>query len=175
MIGLKRGAVELAEHHPGWGDLAAKACQEVRLAGGDLVADVQHVGSTAVADLPAKAILDIAVGIRTPDVIPELIRRLTDIGYIYRGDGGDDGVGHLFVWEPEPNFRTIHVHAVEHNGRPWTNYLLFRDLLRRDAEIREQYAELKKRLTSRHSNDRKAYTAAKHDFIRAILAAHDEA
>jgi GrpB-like predicted nucleotidyltransferase (UPF0157 family) len=54
MIGFKRHTVRVVDHHPSWADLAGKACRKVEEAGGDLIADVQHVGSTAVADLPAK-------------------------------------------------------------------------------------------------------------------------
>ncbi|MBM9616286.1 GrpB family protein [Desulfobulbus rhabdoformis] len=111
MIGLKRHTVQLVAHHPDWADMAAKVCFQIRDAGGELIADVQHIGSTAVPELPAKPILDLAVGVATLDIIPELIGRFTKIGYLYRGDGADDG-GHLFVWESEPNIRTIHLHVV---------------------------------------------------------------
>jgi GrpB-like predicted nucleotidyltransferase (UPF0157 family) len=57
MIGLKRHTVRVVEHDPGWTEPAAQACQQVRETGGDLLVDVQHVGSTAVPDLPAKRIV----------------------------------------------------------------------------------------------------------------------
>lgn len=168
MIGLRRHTVQVVDHNPGWAALAAEACQEARSACGDLLADLQHVGSTSVPDLPAKPILDLAAAVRTLAVIPELIEKLTGIGYIYRGDGGENG-GHLFVRELTPDVRTIHLHVVVQDGQQWRNYLLFRDLLRRDAGIRKRYAELKKQLGTTFRNDRKAYTAAKEDFIRAVL------
>ena len=73
MIGLKRHTVAIVDHHPEWAALATHACQEVKLAGADLLVDVQHVGSTAVPSLPAKPILDIAAALRTSAAIPELI------------------------------------------------------------------------------------------------------
>ena len=84
------------------------------------------------------------------------------------GDGGDEG-GHLFVRESSPDVRTIHVHVVEHNGTQWRNYLFFRDLLRQNPGIRKQYAELKQEVGNRFRDDRKSYTASKHDFIQGIL------
>ncbi len=169
MIGLNRGVVEVVEHRPGWAALAADACQEVRRAGGELLADVQHVGSTAVPGLPAKPLLDLVGGMRNSEAIPKLVGRLIGIGYIYRGDGGDEG-GHLLVRESSPDVRTIHLHVVEDGDRQWKNYLHFRDLLRRDSQIRTQYADLKKQLRSRYPTDREAYTAFKHDFIRRMLS-----
>ena len=93
MIGLNRHTVQIVEHYPGWAALAASACRDIQLAAGNLIADLQHVGSTAVPDLPAKPIFDIAAGVQTLAAIPELVKRVSAIGYIYRGDGGTEG-GH---------------------------------------------------------------------------------
>jgi GrpB-like predicted nucleotidyltransferase (UPF0157 family) len=168
MIGLKRHTVLVVDHDPGWIDLGTDACRRVQQAGGDLVADVQHVGSTAVPELPAKPILDLAAAVATLDVIPKLIEKLTALGYIYRGNGEHSG-GHLFVWESEPDVRTIHLHVVTRDDVQWRNYLRFRDLLRQDSTVRQQYAELKRELRKRFPDDRKAYTDSKDEFIRGTL------
>lgn len=168
MIGLRRHTLKLVDHDPAWATLAAEACQAVRSACGELVVDVQHVGSTAVRDLPAKPILDIAAAIVTFDPMPELVRRLVDIGYRYRRDAGDAG-GHLFVVDSPTEIRTIHLHVVEQGGSQWRDYLSFRDLLRQRPAIRKQYADLKRDLVRSCRGDRDAYTASKAAFIRAVL------
>jgi len=168
MIGLRRYTVRVVEHDPQWSALAADVCREALRVCGDLLVDLQHVGSTSVPDLPAKPILDIVAGAASLDVIQEFVQRLTGIGYIYRGDGGDEG-GHLFVMESSPDVRTIHLHVVEHDGTQWSNYLRFRELLRQDPGIRNRYAELKRELERKFRDDRKCYTAFKNDFIRGIL------
>ena len=170
MIGLKRHTVRVVDHHPDWAVLADQACQQVRGVGGDLLADVQHIGSTAIPGLPAKPILDLTAAVTALDAIPELIEKLTGLGYIYRGSGESSG-GHLFVWESSPDVRTIHLHVVAIDDIQWNNDLRFRDLLRHDAEIRKQYAELKRELAARFQNDRKSYRDSKHSFIRSILRA----
>jgi len=168
MIGLKRHTVRVTDHDPEWLTLAGKACLQVRQAAADLLLDIQHVGSTAVPGLRAKPILDLVAGITSPESVPCLVQRLTEIGYIYRGDGGNEG-GHLFVWESRPHVRTIHLHIVRYNGVQWRNYLRFRDLLRQRSDIRTQYATLKLELKDAFPNDRKRYTDSKHDFIRGVL------
>jgi len=169
MIGLRRDRVELVEHDPEWTLLAAQACLAVRNACGELLSDVQHVGSTAVPDLPAKPILDLAGGLVTLDWMPEIIRRLTPLGYLYRGDYQDSG-GHLFVVESSADVRTIHLHLVGHGGSQWRNYLFFRDLLLNSCLIRRQYAELKRHLARDYRDDRQSYASLKADFISEILA-----
>ena len=168
MIGLRRHTVRVVEHRPEWAALFAEAAEAIRQATAGLHLQIEHVGSTAVPGLPAKPILDITVAVRQRAEIAEVVRRLTPLGYMDRGDGGNEG-GWLLVKESAPEVRTIHLHIVEETDPQWRNYLAFRDRLRNDATLREQYAELKRRLGASFPNDRKAYTAAKHEFIRAVL------
>ena len=169
MIGLKRHIVRVVNYNPSWADLAARACRRILEVGADLIVDVQHVGSTSVPGLPAKPILDLAAAVSSLNVIPELIKKLTVLGYIYRGDGHSAG-GHLFVWESKPDVRTIHLHIVKIDDVQWTNYLRFRDILRQKLGVRKRYAALKQELSKRFPNDRKLYTNSKQDFIRGILS-----
>jgi GrpB-like predicted nucleotidyltransferase (UPF0157 family) len=168
MIGLKRHIVRVVDHDPSWSALFAKERESLHRTLGGLVADIQHVGSTAVPGLPAKPILDIALAVRVLDLVPDIVEQLTRIGYIYRGDGGDDG-GHLFIRESEPDIRTVHLHVVEQSTTQWKNYLLFREILRDDTNVRKRYTDIKKDLAKQFCNDRKAYTAAKDEFIQGVL------
>ena len=165
---MKRHTVRVVDHDPSWSALFAKERESLHRTLGDLAADVQHVGSTAVPGLPAKPILDIALAVRVLDLVPHIVEQLTRIGYIYRGDGGDDG-GHLFIRESEPDIRTVHVHVVEQSTTQWKNYLLFRELLRDDTNVRKRYTDIKKDLAKRFCDDRKSYTAAKDEFIQGVL------
>ena len=173
-LGLERGIVRIAGHEAGWLALGAEACEGLRRAAGELALEVQHVGSTAVGGLPAKPILDIVVGVRTADGIADLIDRFTRIGYLYRGYGGA-GIGHLFVREVAPLVRSIHVHVVEHGGREWRDYVVFRDRLREDGEARRRYAELKTELARRFPADRWSYVAGKDDFIQEAIGSKGSA
>jgi len=168
MIGLSRHAVKVVKHEVEWTSLAYAACQDVQVASGDLIVEVQHVGSTAVRGLAAKPILDIAAGLVSEGAVPDLIGRLTEIGYIYLGDNGDEG-GHLFVKESAPDIRTIHLHLVLHNGNQWNDYLSFRNLLRGDVVTRNQYADLKLELVRKFEQDRVMYTESKRAFITGAL------
>ena len=66
--------------------------------------------------------------------------------------------------------RTVYLHLVEHSDSQWWQYLAFRDVLRRDLEVRERYAALKRKLARRFATDRRAYTAEKGAFIEEVLA-----
>src|SRR5688500_20314947 len=89
-IGLKRHTVRLVNHHPGWACLYELEAAEIRRLADELVVAVEHVGSTAVAGLPAKPILDIAIAVAGSAVIPALVERLGAAGYLDRGHRSEE-------------------------------------------------------------------------------------
>jgi GrpB-like predicted nucleotidyltransferase (UPF0157 family) len=173
MLGLPRHTVQIVPYQPAWAIQGAEACERLRAHAGPCLADVQHVGSTAVPGLAAKPILDIALALHHSDVLPSLQARLHDLGYLYRGDHGEGG-GHLWVMAPEPHLRSQHVHGVLAGSRQWHQYLQFRDALRAHAPLRQRYAQLKHRLAQQFADDRPAYTAGKAQWIEALLATPPE-
>jgi len=168
-IGLKRGLVQLVPHKREWADLYEAEAKVIRGRTGDMIADIQHVGSTAVNGLVAKPILDIAVAVTDRSAVPAIIGRLARVGYIDRGDQGKGG-GYLLVKEREPDLRIVHLHIVETADPQWRNYIAFRDILRHDRSIRRAYADLKKCLAAQFPDDRVSYTAGKDEFIQVILS-----
>ena len=71
MLGLSQGEVKLVEYDDAWDADARQTIDLLRGIVGDVAIDIQHVGSTAVPGLLAKPIIDIAVGVRSPeDVLP---------------------------------------------------------------------------------------------------------
>jgi len=83
MLGLKRGVVELADHDPEWAKSARKTIEKLKAIFGDAAVDIQHVGSTAIRDIKAKPILDIAVGVQSLDMLTDVLLRL-DASGIYK-------------------------------------------------------------------------------------------
>ena len=171
-IGLKRGTVRLEPHAPAWVELYAKEERQIRNTIGALIEDVQHVGSTAVADLHAKPIIDIAIAVADLTVVQECVDPLVRLGYEYFGDR--DNIGdHFFAKGPDDN-RTHYIHMVRADSENWKHYLIFRDVLRQDSEMRQQYDALKRKLAQSHAGDRKSYTELKGIFVENVLKARTE-
>jgi GrpB-like predicted nucleotidyltransferase (UPF0157 family) len=171
-LGLKRGTVALLPYDPSWAVGASSEVDAIRRALGAIAEDVQHVGSTAVPGLESKPILDIAAAVRAPLEQQDIVVRLADAGYVFRGDKGTEG-GLLFVRTDTNDVRTVHVHVVAADSVEWRNYLRFRDVLQRDPQRRHEYERLKRELADRYPNDRPAYTAGKRLFIQRVLSAPD--
>jgi len=114
----------LKEYTKEWAELFAVEAATLHTCIGDIVSDIQHVGSTAVPGLRAKPILDIAVAVPSSKVITKVAERLSKIDYIDRGDGVSQG-GYLLVKESEPDIRTVHLHIVELTDIQWRNLFVF--------------------------------------------------
>jgi GrpB-like predicted nucleotidyltransferase (UPF0157 family) len=131
-----------------------------------LAGPIEHVGSTAVPQLAAKAVIDIMAAVADLASSAAAIAALRPLSYCYFAYRADEM--HWFC-KPSDRKRTHHLHLVPFGSRLWNDRLAFRDLLRRDEAIRQAYAELKLALAARHRNDREAYTEAKSEFIRCAL------
>jgi tRNA threonylcarbamoyladenosine biosynthesis protein TsaE len=134
----------LAEHEPGWADRFASEAEQLREALGDVLVQIEHVGSTAVPGLAAKPTIDIAAGTITLDLPAAAVGRLEALGY---ADAGDD------AFPGERRFRKgmgvpweVIVHVVEWGGPMWGDSLRFRDALRADPSVAREYEALKRRL-----------------------------
>lgn len=166
-LGVRRGTVDLAPADPAWAEAFERVLPLLRGALAGIAVAIEHVGSTAVPGLPAKPILDIAVGLppgRDPAEVDEALVRL---GFLYRGS---DESRTSYGWESEPRVRVVNLHVVEHEGRTWRDYIALRDALRANPEARDAYAALKQDLADRFPTNRAAYIAGKDAFVARILA-----
>lgn len=68
--------------------------------------------------------------------------------------------------KPHPSSRTHHLHLFPTDSSRFRDELAFRDRLRSDRGIAEEYAALKRDLAARFADDREAYTDGKASFIR---------
>ena len=167
-LGLKRGQVKLVPHQTDWHKDAACVIKTLKEILGNSAIDIQHVGSTAILNICAKPIIDIAVGVR--NVADILLQReeLARHGIIYRGE---DVKGQLLfvLGDFLQATRTHHIHVVKWNGTKWIDYINFRDFLNTFPEKAMLYDACKRKLAMQFSNDRKSYTAGKEEIIQRLL------
>jgi GrpB-like predicted nucleotidyltransferase (UPF0157 family) len=127
---------------------------------------IHHVGSTAVPGLEAKPIIDILVAVRDLEKSRECFEPLARLDYRYATYLPEEM--HWFC-KPHPNRRTHHLHLVPADSKHYAAELAFRDALRGNPNLADEYAALKHELARRFADDREAYTEAKADFICRVL------
>ena len=131
---------------------------------------IDHVGSTAVPGLSAKAVIDIQVSV--PDVEDEAAFKnaIESLGFELRWISK----GHRYFRPPAdlPRLTQIHVCTI---GSEWERvHLLFRDYLRTHPKTRRAYKELKVQLATEYLVDRIGYSDAKGPFVEASLVAAEQ-
>ena len=131
-----------------------------------LAGPIEHIGSTAVAGVLAKPVIDIMAGVA--DLVASRPARAAaaTLGYEYFPYRPE--VMHWFC-KPSPARRTHHLHLVPVGSPLWADRLAFRDYLRSCPAAAAEYAALKRGLAARYAFDREAYTDAKGAFVAAML------
>ena len=160
--------VVIAAYDPSWPEIYAGEAQAIRQALGDVLVGVEHVGSTAIPGLAAKPIIDILAGVTSFAAGTAAIPALEGLGYDCRGENGIPG--RLFFRKGLIDFRrTHHLHVVELGHEQWASMLTFRDYLRSHPGDARRYEALKRELSVKYRDNRRAYTNGKADFVQAIL------
>jgi GrpB-like predicted nucleotidyltransferase (UPF0157 family) len=156
----------VSDYDAEWPVLFRQIAEPVRRALGEIVASVEHVGSTAVPGLAAKPVIDVDVVVRSAEDVPAAIERLRKLGYVYQGDKGIHGRD-AFMWPPDAPRH--HLYVVVEGSKPHVDHVRFRDYLRNHPQVAREYAELKRALADQHKTDRASYTEAKAEFISRVL------
>lgn len=167
-IGMKRGTVYLEEHQLAWEHSASETIADIKAAAGDLICDVQHIGSTSVKHIKAKPIIDIAVAVNDYDEVIAMNHKLSEYGIIFRFDERPKEL--LYVkGDFDSDIRTHHIHFVLNGSKEWNNYVNFRDYLNANKCVSCEYEAVKSKLAELYPCDRFAYTEGKSGIISRIL------
>jgi GrpB-like predicted nucleotidyltransferase (UPF0157 family) len=131
---------------------------------------IEHIGSTSVAQLCAKPVIDVMVGVKQLREVEQHIPALAELGFRYRPEHEVEIPERRYFVRQLHDQPRVHLHILVLGGLLWRRHLSFRNALREDTELKASYAELKRKLATQHCTDKQAYTAAKAPFILAALA-----
>lgn len=168
MIGLESNTVELYPHLIEWEDNAIKTIRLIKNILGDICIDAQHVGSTAIYNISAKPIIDIAIAVNNLKDIHSYVNLLNQNGIIYRKI---EQTGQLLfiMGNSNNNIKTHHIHVMKYDSQNWIDYLNFRDYLNTFPNKAKEYNDLKIKLANKYFNNRKEYTLGKKELIEQLL------
>jgi GrpB-like predicted nucleotidyltransferase (UPF0157 family) len=158
--------VVLVPHDPRWAELARPESERF----GRLVAleEAHHIGSTAIAGIRAKPILDLMPVVTTHAEIDGARSMLEAAGYAWWGEYGLSG--RRYFTRDEEGVRIANVHVYERGSAAIARHLAFRDYLRAHPDVARAYDEEKARACALHPGDSYAYTDEKAAFIRRVEA-----
>ncbi|GIF60249.1 GrpB family protein [Asanoa iriomotensis] len=166
----RQDPIRIVPHDPGWAASFARERDRVEAAlAGRLVGRVEHIGSTAIPGLPAKAIIDMSAVVDDYDRSAGIERDLAAIGWVHAPEPGDHENRKWSFCFPDAAWRTHHLHVWEVADPTWPGLLRFRDFLRRHPDLAAEYGRVKAALATTDDHDRPKYRAGKAPFIEHIL------
>jgi GrpB-like predicted nucleotidyltransferase (UPF0157 family) len=164
-------SVRIVDYDHQWPILYEEEKRRILEVIGDMIAGIEHIGSTAVPNLGAKPIIDILVAVDKLEDAERCIEPLQRICYEYQPEQEVETPERRFFRKGNPpKEQHYHLHMVELTSDFRKRHLLFRDYLRTHPKTAQEYYKLKKRLAGKYGSDREGYTEAKTSFIEAALA-----
>jgi dephospho-CoA kinase len=152
------GPLKLVPTDPSWPDQAARLARRVRWMAGEGINGVDHVGSTSVAELDARDVLDLQLTMSASASRDELPARLRDGGFVPSGEPG--------VFESVDPGRPAVLRVASELGVDHVDGRVIRDWLREDGVARQEYLELKRRAAK--TGDITEYAAIKATWFETI-------
>ncbi len=159
------GTIFLAAYDPEWPTRFAELAARVREALSAKVLRLEHVGSTAVAGLCAKPIIDMVLAVADSSDETSYVPSLEARGFELRIREPDWYQHRLLKYTNVE----AHLHVFSSGCGEIDRMFAFRDRLRADPEDRRLYEEAKRELAARTWRHVQNYADAKSDVVETIL------
>lgn len=131
-----------------------------------LIVDLEHIGSTAVPNLPAKPIIDMMASTERLEEAA-FVDNLGGLGYVIIQTGMENRL--LFRRTVEMSGQMFHLHLVGADTWERRKERIMRDYLIHHPAEATAYGALKTRLALSYADDSLAYTRAKTTFIQEMM------
>jgi len=161
--------IEVVPYNPKWPDYFGEIEAYILSRLDSEYLHIEHVGSTSVAGLSAKPIIDIDIIVRKSEDKKPIISSLEFAGYEHLGDLGIMGRDAFKMKVDELLLPKHNLYLIDEMNIAWLNHKYLRDYLRINSYFRDAYSELKLALAKEHSENIDAYIDGKTDFIIHVL------
>jgi GrpB-like predicted nucleotidyltransferase (UPF0157 family) len=165
--GVEKREIRICDYNASWVEKFERHAKVVGDALGDRAIRIEHVGSTAVAGLAAKPIVDILLVVENSGDESSYLPALEAAGYALRVRE-PNWHEHRMLRTPELD---VQIHVFSNGCSEIGRLLVFRDWLRKNADDRQLYEATKRRLAAQEWPDMNAYAAAKTEVVEKILVA----
>jgi len=162
-----RRAVVVMPHDVRWkAEFASESRLVARCLGEDVIA-THHIGSTSIAGIFAKPIIDLLIEVSDVHAVDSCNEAMELAGYESMGEFGIPG-RRYFRKDDEGGVRSHQVHVFQSGDPELQRHLDFRDFMLAHPAIAQEYSDLKRALALAHPEDSDAYMDGKDAFIRGV-------
>ena len=157
--------VIVCDYDQNWKRQFQAAAAEIQEVFGKECLAIHHIGSTAVAGLAAKPIIDLMPVVKDIELVDQFNTKMKQLGYESKGENGLPGRRYFQKGGDE---RTHHVHVYETGNSEIKRHLVFREYLKKHSIEAEKYGTLKKELAKKHPMDIESYIQGKEQLVKEI-------
>jgi GrpB-like predicted nucleotidyltransferase (UPF0157 family) len=171
VLGLSRNEVKLVPHDPLWKVEFEQVREKIMQMIPELhTGQIEHIGSTAIADIQAKPVIDIALGVKGIfEQWHHYDEPLRAIGFYRLKVQREQEIVFARFTDSTYEVKTHFIHMIPLQGEHWNNMLFFRDYLNTHAQVRLEYEQLKQAFKTEHGGIEE-YTQHKEQWIQQIFA-----
>lgn len=154
-------------HDRNWETAFEIEARSISLSLGESAITLHHIGSTAIAGILAKPIIDLLGVVRVLERLDAQSSAMEGLGYEVMGAYGIEG-RRYFRKIDQTGQRTHHLHVFAHGSPHIERHLAFRDYLRSHFDVAADYSDLKASLTVGKTPSWEGYMEGKDPFIAAV-------
>ena len=148
--------------------MAARFSEQLKIVG-PVLTIVHHIGSTSVAGMTAKPVIDLMPLVSDLAIFDAHRADLEAIGYVWHGEFGVEG-RRFCTWDSDEGVRMAQLHCYQQDSPHAKRQLAFRDYLRAFPDVAAAYEAEKYRASKLFPNNSVDYSREKGAFIREAEA-----
>lgn len=166
-----RNRIVIVPYDPSWPGLFQALSHEISQLLGARIKTVHHIGSTAVPGLSAKPKIDLIAELVSTDFLAPALADIQALqSFTFHGDPYGDG---LWAFTQGHGSYGARLYICEPDNPMMRRWIRFRDLLRAEPALAQEYEKLKRNLAAQADGDWRRYTGGKRPFIDAVLGNDD--
>ena len=162
--------IEIVEYDPNWKNLYTGEEAKIKNILNDILISIHHIGSTSIENLKAKPIIDILAAVNDINKVDYYNNNFANIGYKAMGENGIPNRRFFmkdYIDNNGTQKRFSHIHIFDINNKfDIERHLAFRDFIRENKNITEEYVKIKLEALKNCNNDIELYCNYKDKFIK---------
>jgi len=158
----------IEEYDPTWVEKFDAIKKILQIIFGENALAIEHVGSTSIAGMKAKPIIDVLVVVKAMEPFEIEKQKMQELGYQYQKNYLRENS--LFFYQNIDGIRIENIHVFPVGHEKISEFIDTRDYLKTHPDSVRRYEELKERLYKEYPNDYISYRKGKDEFLSIELA-----
>lgn len=166
--GLKKGVLELMDYRDDYGKIYRIERDNLLDIYKRRIAQIDHVGSTAIIGIKSKPIIDILIQTDDLDEFKKYTEEEVE-GATYTVKKEPTMGGDYLIRKEEDGKVKAFIHVYKTGDMNGITSIMFRDYLNAHEDERKRYEDLKIELYKKYKDDRHSYTYGKDEYIKGVI------